>query len=152
MILRFNLAEALLKLNTRVAVQAADDHFMDILRLNRSDNMGERSQVTFCMLRLGHDQACYDLIKWYETAGARDFDWGNTDLPLLDIKDANVFEPVDIFVRAFVDFENVVAITLLKIRMLKGSKAAAEVQHRGREGFARAARQHLWGACLLDDS
>ena len=45
------------------------------------------------------------------------------DLPYLDIKGANAFEPVNLFVRRFPDLNFVIALTLLKIRILSDLKA-----------------------------
>lgn len=39
---RYALVEALRKIETKTAVQAAGDNVEDLLRLNRSDNMGVR--------------------------------------------------------------------------------------------------------------
>lgn len=39
-------------------------------------------------------------------------------LPFLDIKDADVFEPVDKFVEEFADTSHAIALTLIKIRLL----------------------------------
>jgi hypothetical protein len=75
-------------------------------------------------LRLGRDQECYDFLKWWATAAdASDYDWGDPTLPYLDVKDADVFEPVDIFVRKWADLSHTVAIILLKIRLLLDVKA-----------------------------
>lgn len=92
---RYALVEALLKVKTYASVKAAHDHIMDMLRLCRSDNMGVREQVPWLKLRLGRDQECYDFCVWWATTGQeRDYDWGNMDLPYLDIKNADILEPV----------------------------------------------------------
>lgn len=49
---RFGLVEATLKIKTHEVVQVANDHARDILRLNRSDNMGARELVPSLLIRL----------------------------------------------------------------------------------------------------
>ncbi|MCJ1439195.1 hypothetical protein MMC27_008586 [Xylographa pallens] len=116
---RYGLVEALLQIKTYAAVEAADSHIMDILRLCRTDNMGVRDVLPALDLRLGRDQQCYDFCKWWATTGQEgDYDWGELDNPYLDIKDADVFEPPnERFLSAF-DLGHSVAITLLKIKLL----------------------------------
>ena len=122
---RFAFVEALLKIKTYVAVESAHGHLMDILRLNRSDNLGVRDLVPALKLRLGRDQECYDFCKWYATTGQDShYDWGNMANPFLDIKDADVFEsPAGLFMEEFGDLSHAVAITLLKIRLLMDLRA-----------------------------
>lgn len=49
-----------------------------------------------------------------------EYDWGNTDLPFLDIKGANAFDPefVDVGVGIFTQLGHLSDLTLLKIKML----------------------------------
>ena len=116
---RYALVEALLKVKTPDAVDAAFKHLMDMLRLCRSDNMGVRDLVPALFLRLGKDQECYDFVKWYATTGQDShYDWGNMNLPFLDIKGADVFEPVDVFTGKYLALSQTVSVTLLKIRLL----------------------------------
>jgi len=49
---RYGHVEALLKIKNRIAVRTALDHLLDMLRLNRSDNMGLRDIVPALYLRL----------------------------------------------------------------------------------------------------
>lgn len=116
---RYALVEAILKINTFKAVETALSHIMDMLRLCRSDNMGVRSQAPALMLRLNKDQECYDFVKWWRTCDpAGNYDWGDTSLPYLNIKDADVFEPCDVFLGRYNDLGHTVALTLLKSRLL----------------------------------
>ena len=50
---RYGLLDALRKIKTRDAVQAAHDHVKECLRLCRSDNMGVRDMAPALMLRSG---------------------------------------------------------------------------------------------------
>ena len=116
---RFALVEALLKIKTYAAVDSADAHLMDLLRLCRGDNMGVRDLVPALKLRLGRDQDCYDFCKWWATTGQRgDYDWGDMDLPYLDVKGANVLEPLhEQTVHKYASLSHTVANTLVKIRL-----------------------------------
>jgi hypothetical protein len=81
--------------------------------------MGVRDLALALFLRLNKDQECYDFLKWYATTGQEgDYDWGNMDLGFLDVKDADAFEPVDLFTQEFADLGHTVSVTLIKIRML----------------------------------
>ncbi|KAK7542052.1 uncharacterized protein J3D65DRAFT_612451 [Phyllosticta citribraziliensis] len=109
---------ALIPAGTVESLSLALDHTMDMLRLCRGDNLGMRWQVPALLLRLGKEQQCYDFIKWWaaiEDDGS--YDWGNTSLPYLDVKNAGVFEPVDIFTKRFsvyLTFD----MLLLKVKLL----------------------------------
>lgn len=122
---RFDLVEALLKIKTYAAVEAAQAHVVDLLRLCRGDNMGVRDLLPALDLRLGKDQECYDFCKWWSTTGQeRNYDWDDMESPYLDIKGANVFEtPHEIFDTEFGSLSRSAAITLLKIRLLLDVRA-----------------------------
>ncbi|KAB8231621.1 zinc finger MYND domain-containing protein [Aspergillus alliaceus] len=116
---RFALVEAMSRINNVESVQARLDHCMDLLQLCRSDNMGVRLVVPAMMLRLNKDQECYDFVTWSVVISEKsDYDWGDTNLPYYDIKNADAFEPVDRFCSEFVDLSHTVAVMLLKIKML----------------------------------
>jgi hypothetical protein len=115
----FALVEKLQAVNTNASVNAQLEHLQDMLRLSRGDNMGVRYLVPALLLRLGRDQECYDFIKWYRTEGQRgDYDWGDTTLGFLDVKDADVFEDVELYCSEYGDLSFTACITLLKIRLL----------------------------------
>ena len=114
------LVQALLKLKTYAAVEAAHDECMDMLSLCSSDNAGIRNKVPALKLRLGKDQECYDFCKWWATTnGQGHYDWDNMSYPYLDVKDADAFEsPKKFFIRKYSSLHHCVIITLLKIRLL----------------------------------
>lgn len=121
---RFALVEALKRIDTHISVQTQIDHLMDMLRLCRSDNMGVRDIIPSLLLRLNKDQECYDFVKWWQTTGQDShYDWGNTKLPYLDIRNADPFEPIDIFCSRWLDLSQTVAVMLLKIKLLLDLKA-----------------------------
>jgi hypothetical protein len=124
---RYALVEALLKVKTLDAAEAALDHLLDMLRLCRGDNMGVRDLVPHLMLRLGRNQECYDFIKWWATtADDAHYDWGDMDLPYLDIRDSDAFEPVDYLCGKYRPLSHTVAATLLKARQLLAVKSCFE--------------------------
>ncbi|KAK9357141.1 hypothetical protein V1504DRAFT_494618 [Lipomyces starkeyi] len=105
---RCALVESLLKVKTRPAVQSAS-----------TISWGVRDVVPALFLRLGKDQECYDFLKWWATTGEeRDYDWGDMDLGYLDVKDADVFENVDLYTREHYSLSHAVSVTLIKIRIL----------------------------------
>ena len=55
--------EALGKIQTRSSVEVQLDIVRDILRLNRSDNVGVRDRAPHLILRMNKDQECYDFLK-----------------------------------------------------------------------------------------
>ncbi|WEW61911.1 hypothetical protein PRK78_007411 [Emydomyces testavorans] len=116
---RFALADTMRRVKNVESVQAQLDHFMDMLRLCRGDNMGLRALVPALMLRLNKDQECYDFLKWWNvTAADSDYDWEDMSGPYLDCQNADVFEPIDGFCRKYVELSHTVALLLLKIKSL----------------------------------
>lgn len=119
---RYDVVEALLKVNTVQAVTTAlENHLLEMLHLSRGDNMGVRDQVPALLLRLGRLQEAYDFCMWWATIEQDTYyDWGDTSLPYLDTKGADVFGSVEAFTaRApFLNVSHSVAVTLIKIRLL----------------------------------
>lgn len=119
MLARHDVFQALAKIKTQDSMQMQVDLLMDLLRLCRSDNMRVRRMVPAPMQQLGHDQDCYDFIKWYGTTGQRaDYDWDDMSLGFLDIKNADAFEPVDYMCGGSVALNHIAQLTLLKIKLL----------------------------------
>jgi hypothetical protein len=117
---RYGVVDAIMKINTFAAVEAALNHILDMLRLSRGDNMGVRDIAPHLYLRLGRDQECYDFCKWWETVASKgDYSWDD-DGPYLDLRGEDVFESVDAYTGKFPNISSVLAITLLKIRLLIG--------------------------------
>ncbi|KAK3348714.1 hypothetical protein B0T25DRAFT_228171 [Lasiosphaeria hispida] len=116
---RFAAADALLKVETRVAVERALGHFMEMLRLCRADNLGVRDVVPALLLRLGREQECYDFLKWWATADLDGkYRWGDTTLPYLDVHGADAFEPIEPFLPNHgLSLSQLAMLTLLKLRL-----------------------------------
>ncbi|KKP06420.1 hypothetical protein THAR02_01471 [Trichoderma harzianum] len=90
---RLALAMKLVHQGRLGSVSEAYEHMRDMLRLNRKDNMGIRDMVPAVMLRLDLDQECYDFVRWWATCDPDGrYDWGDMDLPYLDLHGADVFE------------------------------------------------------------
>lgn len=121
---RYAFVEALLKIKTLDAVKFSAGHLRDMLRLCRSDNMGVRSLLPALYLRLGQDQDCYDFIKWWtQQYYASDYDYGDTTLPYLDIRNANVFESPEYLCEGYPDLSHLACVVLLKVKLLVDLKA-----------------------------
>jgi hypothetical protein len=109
------------------AVQQALKNLLDMLRLGGRGNMGTFNLVPTLYIRLDRDQAAYNFLKWKATtSNISDDGSGDKSLPYLDVKDADVLESsLDIWKDVeFLDLENVVAVLLIKIRILLDLQAA----------------------------
>lgn len=117
---RFALSDLLRKEGTLDGVKEGLSHLMDMMRLCRSDNMGVRSMIPAMMLQLDQDQECYDFMKWYATAGQDShYDWGDTDLPFLDVRNADVHEDPSYVAGKYGNPHHITALILLKIKLLQ---------------------------------
>ncbi|PPQ84331.1 hypothetical protein CVT24_012479 [Panaeolus cyanescens] len=115
---RLHVAWELQKVTSREAVKTSLNHFRDMIRLNRSDNMGVRNTIPGLYVRLKKDQEAYDFLKWYATEGSRsDYDWANLDLPFLNLKDQDAMENLAYFKEKY-DLSAVVVMCLIQLRML----------------------------------
>lgn len=115
------------------AVQTALDHFMDMLRLSRSDEMRVRLIVPALLIRLHKDQEAYDFVEWYATTGdLKHCDWVDMDLLYLNTKDADMLEPPagKWTGPRWIDLSHVVAVILIKVRTLIDLQAALSVASR----------------------
>ena len=117
---RSALVESLLHIQTYAGVKALHDQIIDTLRLTRLRAKAIQKLIPALKLRLGEDQGCYDFCLWWmKTGRSDDYVWEDLNLPFLDIKNANVFEPLPEFV---VDrdcpVEYTLVMMLLKIKLL----------------------------------
>ncbi|KAK4209561.1 hypothetical protein QBC37DRAFT_391177 [Rhypophila decipiens] len=140
---RFNLAVALLKVDSDSAVDQAIDNFRQLLTESGFDKMGVRDYIPHLLLRVRCDSNCYRFItecgKWsfgdYDTImhhGWLYFPWHNiTDF---DQKQTpNVFEPVDnLFQTSRPSLSHLVALTFLKLSLFLDIRALelAEQTHK----------------------
>lgn len=115
---RCQAADALVKAHTWLSVQKALEHFLDMLRLCRGDNMGVRDLVPPLMMRLGQEQECYDFLKWWATCDPDGtYDWGDTTLPYLNIRNADPFESIEPFRSHALSLSQLSTLTLLKLSL-----------------------------------
>ncbi|VUC37584.1 unnamed protein product [Clonostachys rosea] len=119
---RCDAAHALLKIDTKRAVEGALDHFNDMIRLCRNDNLGVRDIIPHLMLRLGQDQECYNFLKWWATT---DKPW-DISTPYLRIGRANPCER-NLFSSKEMSLSHLVALTLLKLRLYMDLEACANI-------------------------
>lgn len=99
-------------------VQPALEHFMDVLRLCGSDEMGVRGIVPSPMLLLGQEQECYDFLKWCDIMnGDETYNPSNMTSHYINIRGANAFEPLEVFLAGDIrSLSHVVVLTMLKMR------------------------------------
>lgn len=119
---RFAATRKLLELNTIGAVAGALERFEDLLHENRKDEFRVRDIIPHILLRLGREQECYDFLKWWANFNDKDhfngrYDWKDKTLPFLDIRGADPFEPLDKLRLKALSLSQLVALTLLKVRL-----------------------------------
>ena len=114
----YAVIERLNRFMTTDATTAALDHCMECLRLCRGDNMGIREIVPSFLIRLKKDQECYDFLKWWSTVDDN-YDWGDMDLPYLDLKNENRYEPLlKSYTSKYESINFYSAMILIKYRLL----------------------------------
>lgn len=114
---RYDVVTNQLNIRTGEAVEAALANLLDMLRLCRGDNMGVRSHIPALYLRLGRDQEAFDFLKWYADASP-EFDWNDVEKPMLDVKGADAFAPVEVERSGLgMDLSFKLALLLVKARL-----------------------------------
>ncbi|KAJ5987733.1 hypothetical protein N7481_002943 [Penicillium waksmanii] len=104
-------------INTREAVEKQLQHSMEMLRLSPNDNLGERKTVAPMMIRLNQDRECYAFLKSWVLVSNHSYDnWSNPGLPHFDVENANIFEPVNIFLGLNIGISLTVPLFLLKLK------------------------------------
>jgi hypothetical protein len=110
---------ALLEIKNRTAVQTALDHLLDMLRLDRKDNMGVRDLIPALYIRLDQDQECYDFLKYWLTCPTKLDDWEEEDDDsFLNIENADALENPTGFGRVNHSLAHYAMLYLLKLRMV----------------------------------
>ncbi|CAH0028869.1 unnamed protein product [Clonostachys rhizophaga] len=113
MVARFAAANALLQVDTKLAVEGALDHFNEMIRLCGCDDQEVRDIIPHLLLRLGREQECYNFLKWWATT---ENPWKITT-PYLHLPEADPLESVEIFSSKETSVSHLVALTLLKMRL-----------------------------------
>lgn len=121
---RRNLLSALLIINTELAVKAALDNILEMLRLCKGDHLGVRDLAPSLYLRLERDQECYDFLKWWSTDSG-DHDWDDMEAPFLNLKNEDVLEDLKEgnFGKRFSTLSHTASVMLIKIRLVEDLKA-----------------------------
>jgi len=110
------MLECAMKNNSTLALQMALEHLLDLVWLTRSDNLGCRYMIPSILISLGRMQDAYDFMKWWAVAGSdMHYDWGDIELPFLDLKGEDMTEPLK---EVQVD-KHTNAQTLLELLMIK---------------------------------
>jgi len=93
---RFELATAFhvcgMKNNSRLALELAVEHLLDILFLNRGDYLGVRAHIPSMLFMLNEPQEAYDFLKWWQVSHQERYDYYNLDLPYCNLKGEDIFE------------------------------------------------------------
>lgn len=100
-------------------------------------------------IRLGRDQAAYDFMKWYATTGQDPrYNWGDIDLPFLDIKDGDVLEsPAGMWTDEWLDLSHCSAVVLVKVRVPSPARYTGCSERSLRTRWQRATGGHSSSAC-----
>ena len=120
---RFSLFTTYSRMNTPASVREALLHGRDMLRLCRGDNLGVRQFMISLYLRTNTYKGMqdgYDFLKWWDTCDPDGhYDWGNMELPYLNIVGADMLEaPYPELLHKYASIYNVVCATLIKMRLL----------------------------------
>ncbi|KAG4068553.1 hypothetical protein HA402_004894 [Bradysia odoriphaga] len=112
----FSHMDYLMKIKSYDAVKSSFDHAMEAFRLCHTDDLRVRMVVPALFVRLGKDQECYDFIKYSAMVGCN-FNWTN-----INVRDADAFEPIDVFDGVKPTLEYALAAFLIKMRLLTDLK------------------------------
>ncbi|KAG1698442.1 hypothetical protein DVH05_014984 [Phytophthora capsici] len=130
---KLEVIRALSTIPSRPAIEAALAEAMDSMRLCRVDNLGIREVIPTLMLILDQYQEAYDFIKWYATTGDDDhYDWGNMDLPFLDVRNADMTEEIPGSMRNGRDVFFMSNLAYIKLMLAKTVKDAINAHNQGR--------------------
>ena len=114
---RYKAVNAMLQLEPEWNTDTTLGHCMDMLRLSRKDELHVRDIVPNLLMLLGREQECYDFIKWWSIALSQKQDLNNLARPYLNLKGANVFEPISKLDLGSLSLSNLVTLTLLKVNL-----------------------------------
>jgi hypothetical protein len=113
------LAHTYLQIDTQIAVQLGLDLLLEMVDITKDPKTGTANLVPACFLRLGRDQEAYDYMKWWVTSPAPKGPFGPSPQLWASITEqADVFEDVGLFKEKCPSLSFMVALTLLKLRLL----------------------------------
>jgi hypothetical protein len=113
--------ELVLWANNATCRKVALNHWLDMLRLCRGDNLGVRERIPGLYLRLGRIQESYDFIKWWAVHDPDGkYDSADNTLPYLSLKNENVFESPNVLGDiSRMSLFHLESLLLLKIKLYK---------------------------------
>lgn len=126
---RLDLFHRLKRLGTLDSIMEAVTHAWDMLRLSRTDAIGIRQILPGLLLQLDRDQQCYDFVKWWFVE-SQDESYIEDAPRYLTTRNADTFEDVDIFNTKFPDFDQLIAVLLLKLKVLADVRALKQSRKR----------------------
>jgi hypothetical protein len=113
------LAQVYLQIDTPTAVQSGLKLLLEMVDITKDSRTGTADIVPACFLRLGRDQEAYDYMKWWVTSPPPKGPFGpSSQLYASVTKKADVFEDVEFFKGNCPSLSFMVALTLLKLRLL----------------------------------
>jgi len=118
---RYMLADAMrecaVKNNSKLALELALEHLLDLVWMTRGDNMGCRDIIPGILISLGRMQEAYDFMKWWSVTNSNSsYDWGDLELPFLDLKDEVMSESLEAFhVDKYTDAQALLDLLMIKL-------------------------------------
>ena len=106
--------------NSRLALELSVEHMLDLVWLNRGDNLGVRSFIPWILCVLGKTQEAYDFLKWWYVSDLDGrYDWSNLELPHLNLKGEDIFEDLsNLSLEKYYDLYLIVGLFFLKYKVL----------------------------------
>ncbi|KAK0716417.1 hypothetical protein B0T21DRAFT_274708, partial [Apiosordaria backusii] len=128
----------------RQGVEDSLKEYLSILHRNRPDNQGARNSVPGLYIRLNQDQEAYDFIYWWGRKTAqKGLDWADLSQPFLDDKNVDATGPVDLWCPCFLQLTPVVALYLIKFRLLQNLKGIKRLRETTSPGSATPTREEI---------
>lgn len=112
--------DALLRFNTRRAVEVALDQALSMMEYCNMDTMLARNRVPGLCLRLGRDQECYNFCKAWMTNPHWDFEKSRAPIDIKKSEKSDAMESVNPFLvpqKGHDTLIHTVSVTLIKIRL-----------------------------------
>lgn len=115
---RLKYAEALYAMGTRLGAEMKLENLLEMLHLNREDDLGLRFEIPYLFLRLERAQECYDFLWWWAVV-SNDFsvNWRDKHQPFMDKTGADAFDKGDFFVAYYAEIGLALPLVLLKLKM-----------------------------------
>ena len=109
-----------MKNNSKLALELSIEHMLDLVWLNRGDNLGVRVLIPSIYCMVDRIQEAYDFLKWW-TICSKDgnYDWGDINLPYCNLKDENMYEELSALkLHEFTQVHWLVSLFLIKYKLM----------------------------------